>query len=123
MLPPAFWLKAARRLSITPRCSHPLGFQPMGLEDRSEIGSPRVSTRPRGFCAHCACLLAWDYATIAAKLCATTFGSGQCVFGALANHPPLFLGHHRHDANREPVGVWHVSSKKSTPAFSSPSRK
>ena len=56
------------------------------FDDRSEIVSLRVSTRPQGFYAHCTRLLARDYATIAAKLCATTFGGGQCVFGALGNH-------------------------------------
>jgi hypothetical protein len=60
---------------------------------------------------------AWDYATIAAKLCATTLGGGERVFGALADHSPFFFGHHRHDANRGRLAFGMPTTTKSTPSL------
>jgi hypothetical protein len=45
---------------------------------------------------------------------ATTFGSGQCAFGALANHPTLFLGHHCHDASPESASAWRTTASASS---------
>ena len=49
--------------------------------------------------------LGWSGIT---ELCSTSFGRCKAVLGSLANHVAFLLGHQRHDADREPVGVRHV---------------
>jgi hypothetical protein len=51
-----------------------------------------------------------DDAAVAAELDAAPLRGGQCSFGSLGDAQRFILGHHGHDAYRQPVCVRHVGA-------------